>query len=239
MFKTNVKLVLFGKLYTISTPIGNLSDITFRAIETLGKLDYIICEDTRVTKKILTHYKIRNHVKLLPYNVFNDNKLTDKYVKYLIDGKNVGFVSDAGTPCISDPGYKIVNKCRQLNIEVLTIPGPSSLTSALSISGLPSDSFYFEGFLPKKKGRQTKFKFLSSLPSTVVIFESPYRILKTINDILLYMGNRQICVCKELTKVYEKVFFGSTKDVETKLSKQGKLKGEYVIIIAKEGYKLK
>ncbi len=171
--------------------------------------------------------------------MFNDNKLTDKYVKYLIDGKNVGFVSDAGTPCISDPGYKIVNKCRQLNIEVLTIPGPSSLTSALSISGLPSDSFYFEGFLPKKKGRQTKFKFLSSLPSTVVIFESPYRILKTINDILLYMGNRQICVCKELTKVYEKVFFGSTKDVETKLSKLGKLKGEYVIIIAKEGYKLK
>ena len=150
MFKTNVKLVLLGKLYTISTPIGNLSDITFRAIETLGKLDYIICEDTRVTKKILNHYKIKNHVKLLPYNVFNDNKLTDKYVKYLIDGKNVGFVSDAGTPCISDPGYKIVNKCRQLNIEVLTIPGPSSLTSALSISGLPSDSFYFEGFLPKK-----------------------------------------------------------------------------------------
>ena len=156
MFKTNVKLVLLGKLYTISTPIGNLSDITFRAIEVLGKLDYIICEDTRVTKKILTHYKIRNHVKLLPYNVFNDNKLTDKYVKYLIDGKNMGFVSDAGTPCISDPGYKIVNKCRQLNIEVLTIPGPSSLTSALSISGLPSDSFYFEGFLPKKKRKTDK-----------------------------------------------------------------------------------
>ena len=228
---------MLGKLYTISTPIGNLSDFSFRAIEILNEIDYLICEDTRVTKKLLNHYKIKS--TLLPYNVFNENKLTDKYIKYLTDGKNMGIVSDAGTPCISDPGYKLVNNCRQLNIEVISIPGPSSLISALSISGLPTDSFYFEGFLPKKKGRKTKFEFLSSIPSTVVLFESPYRLVKTVNDILFFMGNRQICICKELTKVYEEVMFGCVADILKLLSKIDKLKGEYVIIIAKKGYELK
>tara|TARA_B100001094_G_scaffold312963_1_gene350218 strand:+ start:921 stop:1607 length:687 start_codon:yes stop_codon:yes gene_type:complete len=228
---------LLGKLYTISTPIGNLSDFSFRAIEILNEIDFLICEDTRVTKKLLNHYKIKSI--LLPYNVFNENKLTDKYIKHLTDGKNMGIVSDAGTPCISDPGYKLVNNCRQLNIEVISIPGPSSLISALSISGLPTDSFYFEGFLPKKKGRKTKFEFLSSIPSTVVLFESPYRLVKTVNDILSFMGNRQICICKELTKVYEEVMFGCVTDILRLLSKIDKLKGEYVIIIAKKGYELK
>lgn len=228
---------MLGKLYTISTPIGNLSDFSFRAIEILNEIDYLICEDTRVTKKLLNHYKIKS--TLLPYNVFNENKLTDKYIKHLTDGKNMGIVSDAGTPCISDPGYKLVNNCRQLNIEVISIPGPSSLISALSISGLPTDSFYFEGFLPKKKGRKTKFEFLSSIPSTVVLFESPYRLVKTVNDILSFMGNRQICICKELTKVYEEVMFGCVTDILRLLSKIDKLKGEYVIIIAKKGYELK
>lgn len=228
---------MLGKLYTISTPIGNLSDFSFRAIEILNEIDYLICEDTRVTKKLLNHYKIKS--TLLPYNVFNENKLTDKYIKHLTDGKNMGIVSDAGTPCISDPGYKLVNNCRQLNIEVISIPGPSSLISALSISGLPTDSFYFEGFLPKKKGRKTKFEFLSSIPSTVVLFESPYRLVKTVNDILSFMGNRQICICKELTKVYEEVMFGCVADILKLLSKIDKLKGEYVIIIAKKGYELK
>ena len=228
---------MLGKLYTISTPIGNLSDFSFRAIEILNEIDYLICEDTRVTKKLLNHYKIKS--TLLPYNVFNENKLTDKYIKHLTDGKNMGIVSDAGTPCISDPGYKLVNNCRQLNIEVISIPGPSSLISALSISGLPTDSFYFEGFLPKKKGRKTKFEFLSSIPSTVVLFESPYRLVKTVNDILSFMGNRQICICKELTKVYEEVMFWCVADILKLLSKIDKLKGEYVIIIAKKGYELK
>lgn len=228
---------MLGKLYTISTPIGNLSDFSFRAIEILNEIDYLICEDTRVTKKLLNHYNIKS--TLLPYNVFNENKLTDKYIKHLTNGKNMGIVSDAGTPCISDPGYKLVNNCRQLNIEVISIPGPSSLISALSISGLPTDSFYFEGFLPKKKGRKTKFEFLSSIPSTVVLFESPYRLVKTVNDILSFMGNRQICICKELTKVYEEVMFGCVTDILRLLSKIDKLKGEYVIIIAKKGYELK
>ena len=228
---------MLGTLYTISTPIGNLSDISFRSIEVLKKIDYLICEDTRVTRKLLNHYDIK--INLLSYNIFNENKLTEKYVKYLTDGKDMGLVSDAGTPCISDPGYKLVNKCRQMNIEVISIPGPSSLTSALSISGLPSDSFYFEGFLPKKKGRKTKFEFLSSMPSTIVIFESPYRLVKTVKDIFDYMGNREICICKELTKVYERVMFGNVLNILELLKDEVKLKGEYVIIIAKEGYVLK
>ena len=228
---------MLGKLYIISTPIGNLSDVSFRSIEILKELNYLICEDTRVTRKLLNHYEIK--ANLLSYNVFNENKLTGKYIKYLTDGKDMGLVSDAGTPCISDPGYKLVNKCRQLDIEVISIPGPSSLTSALSISGLPSDSFYFEGFLPKKKGRKTKFEFLSSLPSTIVIFESPYRLVKTVQDIFDYMGNREICICKELTKIYERVMFGNVSNILELLNKEVKLKGEYVIIIAKEGYELK
>ena len=226
-----------SRLYIIPTPIGNLKDLTLRSIELLNKVDLILAEDTRVSQRLLNHYKIKS--TLLPYNVFNENKLTDKYIKHLTDGKNMGIVSDAGTPCISDPGYKLVNNCRQLNIEVISIPGPSSLISALSISGLPTDSFYFEGFLPKKKGRKTKFEFLSSIPSTVVLFESPYRLVKTVNDILSFMGNRQICICKELTKVYEEVMFGCVTDILRLLSKIDKLKGEYVIIIAKKGYELK
>ena len=228
---------MLGKLYIISTPIGNLSDVSFRSIEILKELNYLICEDTRVTRKLLNHYEIK--ANLLSYNIFNENKLTGKYIKYLTDGKDMGLVSDAGTPCISDPGYKLVNKCRQLDIEVISIPGPSSLTSALSISGLPSDSFYFEGFLPKKKGRKTKFEFLSSLPSTIVIFESPYRLVKTVQDIFDYMGNREICICKELTKIYERVMFGNVSNILEFLNNEVKLKGEYVIIIAKEGYELK
>ena len=228
---------MLGKLYIISTPIGNLSDVSFRSIEILKELNYLICEDTRVTRKLLNHYEIK--ANLLSYNIFNENKLTGKYIKYLTDGKDMGLVSDAGTPCISDPGYKLVNKCRQLDIEVISIPGPSSLTSSLSISGLPSDSFYFEGFLPKKKGRKTKFEFLSSLPSTIVIFESPYRLVKTVQDIFDYMGNREICICKELTKIYERVMFGNVSNILELLNKEVKLKGEYVIIIAKEGYELK
>ena len=202
---------MLGTLYTISTPIGNLSDISFRSIEVLKKLDYLICEDKRVTRKLLNHYDIK--INLLSYNVFNENKLTEKYVKYLTDGKDMGLVSDAGTPCISDPGYKLVNKCRQLNIEVISIPGPSSLTSALSISGLPSDSFYFEGFLPKKKGRKTKFEFLSSIPSTIVIFESPYRVLKTLDNISEKLGNRVISIINEITKIHESVFYGYINDI--------------------------
>ena len=224
-------------LYVVATPIGNLGDITLRGIEVLMLADRIACEDTRVTRKLLSHHTI--NTKVTSYHDHNANTVRPVLIQEIKDGKSIALVCDAGMPSISDPGYKLVNKCRQFDIEVISIPGPSSLTSALSISGLPSDSFYFEGFLPKKKGRKTKFEFLSSLPSTIVIFESPYRLVKTVQDIFDYMSNREICICKELTKVYERVMFGNVLNILELLKDEVKLKGEYVIIIAKEGYVLK
>ena len=152
----NTKL---GTLYIVATPIGNLNDMTFRGIEILKEVDIIACEDTRVTRKLLTHYQIKN--KLITYNDMNEIKMADIIVKYLINENDVALVSDAGTPCISDPGYRVVHKSLMNNLNVISIPGPSSVQSALSISGLPSDNYFFQGFLPKKKGRKTKFEKFS------------------------------------------------------------------------------
>jgi len=227
---------VYGVLYIVATPIGNLNDISDRAKQTLSEVKFIAVEDTRVSKKILNKYQIEN--QMIVYNNFNESKKLNKILLLLKEGNDIALISDAGTPCISDPGYLIVNACRQEKIDVVSIPGPSSLISALSISGLPSDSFYFEGFLPKKKGRKTKFEFLSSLPSTIVIFESPKRIPKTLLDIKKYMNNKRIIsVHREITKVYEEAFWGSVDDAVDYFSNKT-CKGEFVIIIAKEGYKI-
>ena len=227
---------MYGVLYIVATPIGNLNDISDRAKQTLSDVKFIAAEDTRVSKKILNKYQIEN--QMIVYNNFNESKKLNKVLSLLKEGHDIALISDAGTPCISDPGYLIVNACRKEKINVISIPGPSSLISALSISGLPSDSFYFEGFLPKKKGRKTKFEFLSSLPSSVVIFESPKRIPKTLLDIKKYMNNeRIISVHREITKVYEEAFWGSVDDAIDYFSNKT-CKGEFVIIIAKEGYKI-
>ena len=225
-----------GTLYIISTPIGNLGDITYRALEVLKNLDCLACEDTRVTKKLLNHYKI--NLRLISYNDINEKLMVGKLTERLNNNENIGLVSDAGTPGISDPGYRLVNACHIKNINVVSIPGASSAIASLSISGLPTDNFYFCGFLPKKKGRKTKFEFLLSIPGTIVIFESPYRVLKTLNDIYSYMGNRVVSVCKELTKIHESVFLGNVKDIINNFDNKNKLKGEFVILISKEGYKL-
>lgn len=226
-----------GKLYIVSTPIGNLGDITLRCIETLKTADFIACEDTRVTKKILNHYSINSN--LITYNNINEKRETPKLITRLQRGENLALVTDAGTPCISDPGYRLVHACHLDNIEVVSIPGASSVVSALSISGLPTDSFYFCGFLPRKKGRKTKFEFLTSLPTTVIIYESPHRILKTLNDINSYMGDRFISICREITKIYEEVIFGNVSTIIDKLEQKNSIKGEFVILISKDGYKIK
>ena len=166
-----------GTLYIISTPIGNLKDITHRALDILKSVDFLACEDTRVTRKLLSHYKISS--KLLSYNDINEKSMVGKLIKRLSNNENIGLVSDAGTPGISDPGYRLVNACHIKKINVVSIPGASSVIASLSVSGLPTDNFYFCGFLPKKKGRKTKFESLLSIPGTIVIFESPYRVLKT------------------------------------------------------------
>ena len=226
-----------GKLYIVSTPIGNLGDITLRCIETLKTADFIACEDTRVTKKILNHYSINSN--LITYNNINEKRETAKLITRLQKGENLALVADAGTPCISDPGYRLVHACHLDNIEVVSIPGASSVVSALSISGLPTDSFYFCGFLPRKKGRKTKFEFLTSLPTTVIIYESPHRILKTLKDINSYMGDRFISICREITKIYEEVIFGKVSTIIDKLEQKNSIKGEFVILISKDGYKIK
>ena len=206
-----------GDLYIVSTPIGNLKDISHRALTILSDVDIIACEDTRVSNKLLTFYKIKN--KLIVYNDYNERKMVDKVYNYLLEDNDIALISDAGTPCISDPGYRIVNLANKEDIEVVAIPGPSSVTAALSIAGIPTDHFYFEGFLPPKKGRKTRFELLESLPATIVIFESPQRVIRTLNDIHNYWGDRIISVCRELTKMYEESFLGTVSDALEYFSK--------------------
>ena len=226
-----------GILYVVATPIGNLGDMTRRAIDVLSDVDVIASEDTRVTRRLLSHFDIEN--KCVSYHDNNEQYRSEELVKSLIDGNSVALVSDAGTPCISDPGYRVVNLAKQSGIEVVSVPGPSAVTAALSISGLPTDHFFFEGFLPKKKGRQTRFKFLSSLEASIVVYESPMRIIKTLNDISTLMGDtRIVSVCREITKKFEEVFMGTIGDAIAYFSQKNP-KGEFVIIIAKNGYELK
>ena len=226
---------MLGKLYIVGTPIGNMKDITYRAINILKDVDIIACEDTRVTKKLLNQYDINK--KLIVYNNYNELRKTDSLMNLIIQGNSIALVSDAGTPCISDPGYRLVNAAQCNNIDVITVPGPSSVHAALSISGLPTDNYFFQGFLPKKKGRETKFKQLNELECSIVLFESPKRISKTLIHINKYLGNRVICLCKELTKIYENTYLGKVKEIMDK-TESITLKGEFVIIIAKKGYEL-
>ena len=224
-----------GTLYVIGTPIGNLADLTYRAEATLKAVDLIAAEDTRNSRKLLGHYNI--NTPLISYHDNNEINQARKLVDKLKNGDSIAIISDAGTPGISDPGYRIVNLASKKNIEVVTIPGPSAVTAALSISGMPTDHFYFEGFLPPKKGRKTRFELLESLPATVVIFESPQRVIRTLKDIHNYWGNRIISVCRELTKIYEETLLGTVMDAEIYFSKS-KPKGEFVLLVAKKGYTL-
>ncbi len=223
-----------GELYVVSTPIGNLEDVTFRAVSILKKVDLIAVEDTRISGRLLNKYDIKNN--LIPFHVQNENSKIDHIINFLISGKKIAIISDAGTPCISDPGYLLVNKCRELGINVFSIPGPSSLTASLSISGLPSERFFFEGFLPKKKGRLSRLNYLSNFDVSVVLFESPHRLRKTLNDIMHNMGDRYISICKEITKINETNYYNKLSELIDEFSKLEKIKGEYVIVIAKEGY---
>ena len=221
-----------GALYVVSTPIGNLDDISKRAIKTLRDVDLIVLEDTRVSKKLFSRYDIQN--KMVVYNNFNEKRQCYKIIDMLNSEMDIALISDAGTPCISDPGYLLINQCKKNNISVYTIPGPSAVTAALSISGLSSDSFYFEGFLPKKKGRKTKFEYLKALKCTVIIFESPKRILKTLNDIKKYFsGNHMLSIHREMTKLYEQNYWGTVDDCIDYFDTTSKCKGEFVIIISK------
>ena len=226
---------MIGTLYVVGTPIGNLADLTYRAETILKAVDLIAAEDTRTSRKLLGHYNIST--PLVAYHDNNEINQAKKLFDKLNKGDSIAIISDAGTPGISDPGYRIVNLASKENIEVVTIPGPSAVTAALSVSGIPTDHFYFEGFLPPKKGRKTRFQLLESLPATVVIFESPQRVIRTLKDIHNYWGNRIISVCRELTKMHEETLLGTVTDAEIYFSKS-KPKGEFVLLVAKKGYTL-
>lgn len=217
-----------GKLYIISTPIGNMEDITFRAVETLKEVDIIAAEDTRHTKKLLSRYDI--HKQIISYHDFNKIGVSKKIVNLLLSGKNVGLVSDAGTPCISDPGFYLVREALEHDIKLISIPGPSAVLAALVISGLPTDRFVFEGFLSRGKGKKRKrLAELAEEARTIIFYESPHRIRETLREIFSAFGNRKIVIARELTKVYEEVTHTELEQID--FEKFVKPKGEITIVV--------
>ena len=218
-----------SKLILIPTPIGNLGDITQRAVERIKTVDILLCEDTRRSLKLLNHLKIKKPLK--SYHKFNEHSTVEKVINEIQSGLVVGLISDAGTPSISDPGYLIVKMCIDNNIEVECLPGPTALIPALAVSGLPSERFVFEGFLPVKKGRKTRLEELSNEKRTMIFYESPYKLYKTLQDFSNSFGlDREISISKELTKIFESTTRGRIKDMLPEYENK-KLKGEFVIVV--------
>jgi 16S rRNA (cytidine1402-2'-O)-methyltransferase len=216
-----------GTLFIVGTPIGNLSDISARALETLRHVDLIACEDTRHTIKLLNHFEIRKPLE--SYHDFNEQRKAANLVRRIKDGLNVALVSDAGTPTISDPGYRLVKACHEQGVPVIAVPGASAAMTALSGSGLPSDEFYFVGFLPSKRAaRRARLELLRDLHATLIFYEAPHRILEALEDLVAVFGDRMACIARELTKTHEEWLFGSL----TSVAGQVKPIGEFVVVVA-------
>lgn len=218
-----------SKLYIVPTPIGNMEDITIRALSVLKAADLILAEDTRTSSVLLKRYDIS--VPLESHHKFNEHKTVERVSEKISSGLNVALISDAGTPGISDPGFLLVRKCKEMGIEVETLPGATALIPALINSGFPCDRFCFEGFLPIKKGRQTRLKLLSEETRTIILYESPYRLVKTLEQISQFFGeDREVSVSRELTKFFEENKRGTAADL-SKWYKEHEPKGEIVIVI--------
>jgi len=220
--------IISGALYIVSTPIGNLADISYRAIHILKNVALIAAEDTRVTSRLLNHYEIKT--KSIPYHSYNQKSQTPKLINKLKNQETIALVSDAGTPGISDPAYDLVKSCVQEKIRIIPIPGASAVLSALVVSGLPTNRFVFEGFLPLKKGRQTRLTELKDEKRTLVFYESPHRVLKTVKQFFEFFGNRRCQMGREITKKFEEFFRGSLEELITFLESK-KIKGEIVLIV--------
>ena len=218
-----------SKLYIVPTPIGNLKDMTFRAIEVLKDVDLILAEDTRTSGKLLKHFEIATHMQ--SHHMHNEHKTVENLIQKLKSGSTVALISDAGTPAISDPGFLLTRACIENNIEVDCLPGATAFVPALVNSGLPNDKFVFEGFLPVKKGRQTRLLILAEETRTIIFYESPHKLIKTLTHFCEYFGeDRQVSVSRELTKLYEETIRGTAKQVlEHYINKPPK--GEIVIVV--------
>ncbi len=219
-----------SKLFVVPTPIGNLEDITLRAVRVLKEVDLILAEDTRTSGKLLKHFDISTPMQ--SHHMHNEHKMVDRLVDRLRSGTSIALISDAGTPAISDPGFLLTRECIQNNIEVDCLPGATAFVPALVNSGLPNDKFVFEGFLPIKKGRQTRLEVLAEESRTMIFYESPHKLIKTLTQFASYFGEeRQVSVSRELTKMYEETIRGTVKELlahfETKPPK-----GEFVIVVA-------
>lgn len=218
-----------GRLFLVATPIGNLADITYRAVKTLESVDLVACEDKRVSVKLLNHYGIEK--KLVVYNDINKFKSAPGLVRSLLAGKDIALITDAGSPGISDPGFYLVRSALEKSIEVCSIPGPSALISALTVSGLPLHNFVFEGFLPPKGSKRNKrLNSLADEHRTIILYESPHKLKKTVNELLEVLGNRRAVLARELTKLHEEIFRSDLACLSEKYDDQ-KPKGELVLIL--------
>ena len=216
-------------LSIVPTPIGNLNDITYRAIKVLKDSDIILCEDTRISKRLLDKYSIDKPLYL--YHIHNEHKVVEKYIQYIISGKKVSLISDAGTPGISDPGYLIIRESIKKNIEIDCLPGPTAFVPALINSGISSDKFVFEGFLPKKKGRMSRIEFLKEEKRSIIIYESPHRIKRLIEELkAVFGGQRLVSISRELSKIHQENVRGTLDEVHKNLESKN-IKGELILII--------
>ena len=223
-----------GKLFLVPSPLGNLEDMTYRAIRTLKEVDCILAEDTRTSSVLLNYFGIQN--TLIPYHTFNEHKTVHSLVRQLSEGKQMALITDAGTPSISDPGFLIVRECIRHNIAVECLPGPTALIPALVISGFPSDAFLFHGFLPHKKGRQTQMKKIAEEERTVIFYESPHRLLKTLEQLQSFVSEqRLVCVVRELSKIHEEVLRGTLQQLHAHFTENAP-RGEIVLLMAPQNF---
>jgi len=219
-----------SKLYLVPTPIGNLKDMTFRAVEILNEVDLILAEDTRTSGKLLKHFEINTQMQ--SYHMHNEHKVLNRIIERLKCGESIAMISDAGTPAISDPGFLLTRACVKEGVAIECLPGATAFVPALVNSGLPNDKFVFEGFLPVKKGRQTRLTFLAEETRTIIFYESPHKLLKTLAHFAEYFGeDRQVSISRELTKLYEETVRGSVLEVIDHFENKPP-KGEFVIIVA-------
>ena len=225
---------LAGSLFIVSTPIGNLKDFTYRAVDVLKESDFIACEDTRSSSVLLNNYEIKK--ELISLNAVNEVSKIEYVLQRIRNGENCSLISDAGTPAISDPGIRIISAAIKAGITVVPVPGPTALITALTVSGLPTDSFVFEGFIPQKKGRQKKLKELTGEERTIVLYESTYRMEKLLNELNEYMPDRYVVICRELTKKFEECRRGMPKDLLETFNDSVN-KGEFVVVIAPKSWR--